>query len=119
MIASLLLCIAPVVIDADTLRCRSGERIRIAAISARERNGTCNPNNPCPTMRHEQAQPIVQRLIAGRTLHCRQVGTSWNRIVATCALPGGRDLGCAIIRTGAALDWPSYRARYRLPGCGR
>jgi endonuclease YncB( thermonuclease family) len=111
------LCLVVSVTDADTLRCADGTRIRIAAINARERDGSCIPNAPCPAMRHERAQPIVARMVMGQTLKCRPVGTSYRRAVADCSLPNGRNLSCAIVATGAAAWWAGYARRYRLRGC--
>ena len=115
MISALFLCLTVAISDADTIRCASGERVRIAAINARERDGTCN-HEPCPQMRHETAKPIVERMILGKTLQCRPVGRSGRRVVADCWL-GGRNVGCEIIRAGAATDWRSYRVRYRMRAC--
>ena len=99
------------------LRCADGTRIRIAAINAREKDGSCAANAPCPAIRHEQAQPIVARMTLGKTLQCRQVGASYRRVVADCTLPDGRRLSCAISATGAAAWWPDYARRYRMAGC--
>lgn len=118
MIESLtFLCLVSAIPDADSLTCADGTRIRIAAISALERNGECNSVPSCPTMRHAQAQPIVARMTLGKRLSCVQVGKSYNRIVARCSFADGHDLGCAIIASGAAVDWPKYRRQYGLPGC--
>lgn len=111
------LCLVVAVTDADTIRCASGERIRIAAINAREKDGSCIPNAPCVPTHHAQAKPAVERLAMGRTLRCRQVGVSYRRIVADCALPNGAGLSCAIVRSGAAAWWPKYARQYRMRGC--
>jgi endonuclease YncB( thermonuclease family) len=113
-----LSCVPAAVTDADTLRCEDGTRIRIAGINAREKDGSCIRNAPCPPMRHGQAKPVVERLVLGKTLRCQQVGMSYRRVVASCRLPDGRDLACSIVRTGAADWWPAYVRRYRLGRCG-
>lgn len=110
-------CVVERVADADTLKCRNRIDVRIAGVNAREADGTCNAY-PCPEMRHEQAQPIVSRMVLGKALRCRAVGVNYRRTVAVCALPDGRDLGCAIIATGAGNVWAEYWARYGLPECG-
>lgn len=116
MILAPFLCLVASVTDADTIRCDDGTRVRIAGINARERDGSCN-HNPCPAMRHEQAKPIVERLVLHKRLTCEQVGTSYRRIVARCTLPGGADLSCAIIATGAANRWDRYWREYRMEPC--
>lgn len=113
----ILLCLVIRVTDADTIVCADQTRIRIAAINAREKDGACAPNAPCPAMRHTQAKPIVERMALGKTIRCRKVGMSHRRVVADCVLPDGRNLGCAIVATGAASWWPSYATRYRMRPC--
>lgn len=39
---------------------------------------------------------------------------SYDRVVAQCFLPDGRDLAAELVRTGLALDWPKFSGgRYR------
>ncbi len=116
MIATIL-CLVAAVPDADTIRCADGTRFRLAGISALERNGRCNSAPDCPTMRHAQAQPIVARMIQGKTLRCRVVGKSWGRIVGDCSLPSVARLSCAIIASGAAVRWDRWWKQYGLEGC--
>ena len=111
------ICTVAAVTDADTIRCADGTRVRIAGINAREKDGSCRPGAPCPAMRHAQAQPIVERLTLHKRLSCQPVDRSFKRIVATCRLPSGADLSCAIIASGAALRWESYWRRYRMGVC--
>jgi endonuclease YncB( thermonuclease family) len=33
---------------------------------------------------------------------------SYDRVVATCLLPDGRDLSAEMVRCGLALDWPKF-----------
>lgn len=106
------------VYDADgPIRCRNGVKIRVAGVNAREVDGTCRSNAPCPLMRHEQAKPITERLVLRKTLTCQRVGTSYRRVVARCQLPDGRSLSCALIASGAAVKWPSYWRRYEMGKC--
>jgi endonuclease YncB( thermonuclease family) len=112
-------CTPTIIIDADTWHCAEGPTIRAAAISALERNGRCNSSPYCATMRHAQAKPIVERLILRRRLTCVPHARSYARIVATCTFQNGTDVGCSIVATGAAVEWPKYRVRYRLRGCAR
>lgn len=104
--------------DADgPIRCANGVKIRVAGINAREVDGTCRSNAPCPVMRHGQAKPIAERLVLHKTLTCLPVGTSYNRVVARCTLPDGRSLSCALIASEAAVKWPSYWIRYKMGEC--
>lgn len=106
-------CAVVAVVDADTIRCQSGVRVRIAGISARERDGTCNSPR-CPAMLHTEAKSIVERITYRRELACDPVGHSYNRIVADCRLPRDGWLSCAIIAGGAAVRWDRYWREYRL-----
>lgn len=108
------ICLVASVTDADTLRCKSGQRIRIAAINAHEKDGSCRAGMVCPVMPPAKAKAIVTRLVLKQRLTCAPLGTSWDRVVARCALPGGRDLSCAIAATGAAAWEPKYARRYRM-----
>jgi len=112
MIGAVIMCLVVAVPDADSLRCADGRRIRLAGISALERNGSCNSRPHCPSMRHRQAQPIAARLTLGRTIAFRVVGTSYRRTVGE-----NRTLRCALVRSGAAVEWPRYMRQYRLRSC--
>jgi endonuclease YncB( thermonuclease family) len=109
----MFVCLVAAVVDADTLRCDDGQRLRIAGISARERDGSCN-SPVCPAMRHRQARPLVESLVLRRRLTCRSVGQSYGRVVASCELPAGGSLSCAVIASGAAVRWDRY---WRGPRC--
>ena len=111
------LCLVAAVTDADTIRCADGTRVRLAAINAREKEGSCLRTGPCPPMRDAQARPIVEDMALGRVLTCRPLGMSYRRVVADCRLPNGRNMSCAIVAAGAAAWWESYARRYRLRGC--
>lgn len=119
MIPALFLCAMPVPIDADTLICQDGTRVRIAAINARERDGSCRTGAVCPIMPPERATTIVRKLVHRQTLRCRAVGRSYGRVVATCSLPDGHDLGCAVVRTGAAAFEPGWARKYKIGSCER
>lgn len=112
MIGATILCLVVAVSDADTVRCADGQRVRLAGISALERNGSCNSAPACPTMRHEQAQPIAARLTLNRTIAFRIVGKSYNRAVGE-----NQALRCALVRSGAAVEWPKYMREYLLEAC--
>ena len=92
-------CLAPGVIDGDTLRCRGGTRVRIWGIQAPER--------------HEPAGPAATRamstIIRGADLRCEPKGRSYERVVARCRRTSdGRDIAAEMVRQGHAVDWPLY-----------
>ena len=104
--------------DADgPLWCANGAKVRVAGVNAREVDGSCRRGAPCPTMRHQQANPIAERLTLGKRLMCQPVDTSYRRVVARCTLPDGRSLSCALIAAGAAVRWDRYWVRYGMGGC--
>ena len=112
----ILLCLVAAVTDGDTLRCQSGERVRIAGVEANELRGGCHVAR-CAAMPGPEARRVVSRLVLHRTLSCEPVGRSYRRIVARCSFADGRDLRCAIVRAGAAVDWPNYVKKYNLRNC--
>lgn len=109
------LCLVAQVHDGDTFRCSGGKRVRIAGIEANELRGGCHLTR-CAAGTGVQAREIARRMLSGQTLSCQAVGRSYRRVVATCQL-AGRDVGCSLVAQGAAVEWASYRIRYRLRPC--
>ena len=47
------------------------------------------------------------QLCKGQTVTARiRPELSYDRVVAECSLPDGRDLAAEMVRAGMALDWP-------------
>ena len=103
--------------------CEEGHRLRIAGIAAREIDGTCRTNQPCPQSSAIEARDALVQilggargtastghvLVSGPMLTCRSEGSAGgNRTAAWCRLPGGADLSCAMIRTRTVLRWDRY-----------
>lgn len=108
--------------------CAEGPRLRIAGIAARESDGTCRTNQPCPTATAKQARdalvalvgvargtaPEGHVLVAGPSMTCRSEGSAGGgRTAAWCISPRGGDVSCAMIRTRTALPWPRYSRGHR------
>lgn len=72
--SSAFLCQSPSAIDGDTAICGDGTRVRLWGIAAPEKS---EPGGP-------DATNALAALLAGRTLACLPMGTSFNRIVARC-----------------------------------
>ncbi len=107
--------------------CAEGPHVRLAGIAAREMDGTCRANQPCPDV-----DPIVSRdalarligqpigkspdghiLVRGPTMQCRsEGGASGNRTAAWCVSPVGGDISCAMVNSGWALQWDVYWRRH-------
>jgi endonuclease YncB( thermonuclease family) len=109
--------------------CEEGPRLRIAGIAAREIEGTCRTNQPCPQSSAIEARDALVQilggargtastghvLVSGPKLTCRSEGSAGgNRTAAWCSLPGGADLSCAMIRTRTVLRWERY---WKGPAC--
>lgn len=103
--------------------CAEGPRLRLAGIAAREIDGTCRSNQPCPTASAEQARdalvmvlgrPIGRSreghvLIRGQTLRCRSEGRAGgSRTSAWCTSSEKGDVSCAMVGTGTVLRWQRY-----------
>ena len=92
------------VIDGDTIDI-GGTRIRLAGVDA-------------PEMDHpfgKTAKWTLVNLCKGQEVRAVFDGDlSHDRTVATCYLPGGRDLSAEMVRAGMAIDWPKFSGgRYR------
>jgi micrococcal nuclease len=98
------------VIDGDTIDI-NGTRIRLAGIDA-------------PEMDHpygKSAKWALVKLCKGHKVRAVFDGEqSYERTVATCYLPDGRDLSAEMVKAGMAIDWPKFsRGKYsglELPG---
>lgn len=100
--------------------CAEGPHVRIAGIAAREMDGTCRTNQPCPDASAIEARDALVDLLGGPRgtistghvvvrgprLTCRSEGSAGgNRTAAWCRLPSGADLSCAMIQTRTVLRW--------------
>ena len=97
------------VIDGDTFRLASGERIRIAGIDApetQERQAKCRREIALG----KSATADARALLDGQYVTVVRVGRSYNRTVARVSL-GGRDVGAELVRIGAARWWPRGEGR--------
>ena len=108
--------------------CEEGPRLRLSGIAAREMDGTCNPNQPCPDASAIEARDALVNLmggprgvaatghiiVAGRPMRCVSTGPAGgSRTGAWCTLPSGADLSCAMVATGTVLKWGRYWGNHR------
>lgn len=108
--------------------CAEGPHVRLSGIAAREMNGACNANQPCPKASAVEARdalvglvgrPIGRSreghiLVEGPKLRCRSVGgAGGNRTAAWCVSPASGDLSCAMVKGGWALRWNRYWRNHR------
>ena len=103
----LLLCLAALVTDGDTLRCQDGTRLRVAGIEANELRGGCHVA-ACPEMPGLEARERMRAIVGRQNLTYQPVGRTWGRVSAIVTLPDGRDLACEAIRAGVAVRWDRY-----------
>ena len=91
------------VIDGDTIDI-GGRRIRLAGIDAPELDHPFGKN----------AKWALVNLCKGHEVRAVFDGDlSYDRTVATCYLPDGRDLSAEMVKTGMAIDWPKFsRGKY-------
>jgi micrococcal nuclease len=86
------------VIDGDTIVIDQ-IRLRIAGIDA-------------PELDHpwgQQAKWALVQLCKGKIVTARiKPEVTYDRLVAECFLPDGRDLAAELVRNGLALDWPKF-----------
>lgn len=108
--------------------CEEGPRIRLSGIAAREIDGTCRQNQPCPDADALEARDALVSLVGtpigkaqeghvlvdGPTIHCISDGSGGgSRTAAWCVSPVGGDLNCAMVRSGYALRWDRYWRDHR------
>lgn len=125
LVAALFTCTPVAVYDGDgPIWCAEGPHVRISGIAAREADGTCRRNQPCPAASAEAARDALVNLLGGprgrrATGHnvadhfadvgkMVVVGSGGNRTGAWCTLADGRDLSCAMVATGTVLRWARY-----------
>lgn len=122
-------CTPTAVWDGDgPVWCAEGPRVRLAGIAAREADGRCNANQPCPDATAEQARDTLaaligtpggfnthgHRLVSGPTMRCRSEGSAGgNRTAAWCVSPVSGDVSCAMVRSGTTLRWERYWGNHR------
>ena len=92
------------VIDGDTIVINK-IRLRLAGIDA-------------PELDHpwgKKSKWAMVQLCKGQTVTARiKPELSYDRMVAECFLPDGRDLAAELVRIGLALDWPKFSGgKYR------
>ncbi len=92
------------VIDGDTIRI-NGTKIRLAGIDAPELDMPYGQKSKWAMVDICKGQTITAELDGER---------SYDRLVGTCYLPDGRDIGAELIKVGLALDLPEFsRGKYR------
>jgi endonuclease YncB( thermonuclease family) len=86
------------VVDGDTIRIGK-VNIRLAGIDA-------------PELEHPWGQKSkweLVRLCKGHVVTAElEPDISYDRVVATCFLPDGRDLSAEMVKAGLAIDWPKF-----------
>jgi len=86
------------VIDGDTIQI-GNVRLRLAGIDAPELNHPWG----------QKAKWELVRMCKGQVITAEfEPELSYDRIVATCFLPDGRDLSAEMVKIGLALDWPKF-----------
>jgi endonuclease YncB( thermonuclease family) len=105
-----------------------GPKVRIAGVAAREMDGTCRRNQPCPAAGAIDARDRLVGLLGGprgtlpeghikvrsATMTCISDGSAGgSRTAAWCRSPVFGDLSCAVIRAGGAIRWPRFWRDHR------
>ncbi|WP_420710086.1 thermonuclease family protein [Rhizobium sp. 'Codium 1'] len=92
------------VVDGDTIVI-DGTHIRIAGIDAPELDHPWGKKSKWTLVQMCKGQVVTARL---------RPDLSYDRVVAECFLPDGRDIAAELVRAGMALDWPKFSGgRYR------
>ncbi|RZK03408.1 MAG: hypothetical protein EOO76_03040 [Novosphingobium sp.] len=127
-------CTPIAVYDGDgPIWCAEGPRIRLAGIAAREMDGTCRANQPCPAVSAARSRDALVKLVGvpighartghilvrGATMNCRSEGSAGGaRTAAWCTSPRSGDVSCAMVGGGWAIRWARYWGARRCPSAG-
>lgn len=108
--------------------CAEGPRIRLSGVAAREIEGSCKTDHPCPNARPETARDALVQLIGrrtgtsseghvfvrGPTMTCRSDGSAGGgRTAAFCVSPHSGDVSCNMVAGGWAAKWQRYWRGHR------
>ncbi len=102
IIGALLICLAPVPIDGDTVRCAgpTKQAVRLFGVFS-------DDYTPADTTAKAALGPLGEG-----GLMCEPRGASYNRIVAVCYNGAGVDIGGDLIKRGLATEWCSYSRNF-------
>lgn len=108
--------------------CAEGPHVRLSGIAAREMDGSCRSNQPCPSASATEARDTLARLLGtpagstrdghvllrrASTLRCvSDGGAGGTRTAAWCQGPVG-DISCRMVATGTVLRWDRYWRGHR------
>lgn len=122
-------CTPVAVYDGDgPIWCAEGQKIRVAGVAAREMDGSCQFNHPCPATGAIEARDKLvalfggprgklatgQILVRSAPMHCVSAGHArGSRTAAWCRSPYFGDLSCAVVKAGGAVRWPRYWRQHR------
>ena len=122
-------CTPTAVWDGDgPIWCAEGPKVRIAGVAARELDGTCRVNHPCPTVSAIAARDALVKILGGAhgslptghvkvrssPLTCLSSGSAGgSRTAAWCRSVAVGDLSCAVVQAGGAVRWPRYWRKHR------
>ena len=108
--------------------CAEGPRIRLSGVAAREMDGTCKANHPCPDADAVTARDALVQLIGkptgqsreghvlvrGPTMTCRSDGSAGGgRTAAFCVSPQSGDVSCNMVAGGWVAKWQRYWRGHR------
>ena len=122
-------CTPVAVWDGDgPIWCAEGPKVRIAGVAARELDGSCRSDQPCPAVDALVARDRLVRLLGGargirpeghikvraEAMECISDGSAGgSRTAAWCSSQSFGDLSCAVVRAGGAVRWARYWREHR------
>lgn len=99
--AAFLICLAPIPLDGDTLRCGNTKTtVRLFGVRSVDK-----------TAEDQAAKAMLVPLTAGGLL-CEPKGTSYSRVVAVCYNFEGNDIGKTLIIERKVTEWCEYSKNY-------
>lgn len=126
---TVFICTPTAVWDGDgPVWCAEGPKVRIAGVAAREMDGSCKSNQPCPPVSGTDARDRLVRIFGGpkgkrpeghivvrsAPMTCLSEGSArGSRTAAWCKSRSIGDLSCTVVRLGGAVRWPRYWRNHR------
>jgi endonuclease YncB( thermonuclease family) len=106
--SALLLCLAPVALDGDTIRCANvGPALRMTGIDAPELPGHCRVGRTCAPGDPVKAKTDLQAAMKG-TVRFRILKVDVYRRIVVAVYYRGQNLSCRQLASGNAIYKPEW-----------
>lgn len=119
-LAALALCLSPVAIDGDTLKCAGlPASIRITGIDAPEMPGHCRKLRVCAPGDPYRARAAMRAAVATAKVEYRPLGIDRYKRTIAAVYADGVNVSCMMVSTGNAIYKPTWdKGKITKKECG-